>query len=353
MNAYYADVRKLENHFKGLEFHHVSRDNNVAVDVLSKLGSKRALVPTSVFIQDLYKTSIILLSNPETLPSNVSGSRDVLMAEAEVDWRPDFIAYITEKRIREDKVEREKIIRCATNYVIIGTELYRRSASSGVLMKCILRSQGLELLQEIHGGECGNHAAFANLVGKAYRSGFYWPTAMADAQDLVRRCKGCQFFTKQQHVLAQVLRTIPPSWPFAIWGLDSVGPFKTAPGGYKHILVVVTKSPSGLRSMPSPQSRRKRLRSSSKTSPIGSGYPTGSSPTKARPSQGRSRIFARTASSTSTTPRWPTHGETAKSSKQMAWCFKPSKTASSTTLRSTRLGGMPSCLTSFGVSEPR
>jgi hypothetical protein len=138
------------------------------------------------------------------------------MAEAEVNWRPDFIAYITGKRIREDKVEREKIIRCATNYVIIGTELYRRSASSGVLMKCILRSQGLELLQEIHGGECGNHAAFANLVGKAYRSGFYWPTAMADAQDLVRRCKGCQFFTKQQHVLAQVLRTIPPSWPFAI-----------------------------------------------------------------------------------------------------------------------------------------
>jgi IS30 family transposase len=29
--------------------------------------------------------------------------------------------------------------------------------------------------------------------------------------------------------------------PFAIWGLDSVGPFKTAPGGYKHILVVVDK----------------------------------------------------------------------------------------------------------------
>jgi hypothetical protein len=39
----------------------------------------------------------------------------------------------------------------------------------------------------------------------------------------------------------QALRTIPPSWPFAIWGLDSVGPFKTAPGGYKHILVAVDK----------------------------------------------------------------------------------------------------------------
>jgi transposase InsO family protein len=78
-------------------------------------------------------------------------------------------------------------------------------------------------------------------VGKAYRSGFYWPTALADAQDLVRRCKGCQFFAKQQHVPAQVLRIIPPSWAFAIWGLDSVGPLKTAPGGYKHILVAVDK----------------------------------------------------------------------------------------------------------------
>jgi hypothetical protein len=44
-------------------------------------------------------------------------------------------------------------------------------------MKCILRSEDLELLPEIHSGECGNHAASANLVGKAYRSGFYWPAA--------------------------------------------------------------------------------------------------------------------------------------------------------------------------------
>jgi hypothetical protein len=40
---------------------------------------------------------------------------------------------------------------------------------------------------------------------------------------------------------AQALRTIPPSWPFAIWGLQSVGPFRTAPSDYKHILVAVDK----------------------------------------------------------------------------------------------------------------
>jgi transposase InsO family protein len=80
-----------------------------------------------------------------------------------------------------------------------------------------------------------------NLVGKAYRSGFYWPTAVTYAKDLVKRCKRCQFFAKQQHLSAQALRTIPPSWPFAIWGLDAVGPFRIAPGGYKHILVAVDK----------------------------------------------------------------------------------------------------------------
>ena len=91
----------------------------------------------------------------------------------------------------EDKTEREKVARRSANYVIISDELYRKAASTSVLMKCILRSEGLQLLAEIHGGECRNHAAATNLVGKAYISGFYWPTAMSDAKDLVKRCKGC------------------------------------------------------------------------------------------------------------------------------------------------------------------
>jgi hypothetical protein len=68
------------------------------------------------------------------------------------------------------------------NYVMISTDLYRKAASTGVLIKCILRSEGLQLLAEIHSSECGCHAASTNLVGKAYRSGFYWPTAVTDAK---------------------------------------------------------------------------------------------------------------------------------------------------------------------------
>jgi hypothetical protein len=97
MNAYYAEVRKLEDHFEGLEFHHISHDNNAATDVLSMLGSKRALVLAVVFVQDLCKLSIRLLSNPEVSHSDIPGSRDVLMVETEDDWRLDFITYIVEK----------------------------------------------------------------------------------------------------------------------------------------------------------------------------------------------------------------------------------------------------------------
>jgi hypothetical protein len=58
MDAYCLEVHKIENNFYGLEFHHVVRDNNVAADVLSKLGSTRAQVPTGV-VHELHAPSIL------------------------------------------------------------------------------------------------------------------------------------------------------------------------------------------------------------------------------------------------------------------------------------------------------
>jgi hypothetical protein len=64
MDAYCLEVRKLEDKFYGLEFHHVVRVNNVAADVLSKLGSTRAQVPAGVFAHELHVSSI-----PEQVPT--------------------------------------------------------------------------------------------------------------------------------------------------------------------------------------------------------------------------------------------------------------------------------------------
>jgi transposase InsO family protein len=84
-------------------------------------------------------------------------------------------------------------------------------------MQCILGDQGREL------------------------QGFYWPTAVADSKDIMRRCEGCQFYARQTHLPAQALQTIPITWPFAVWHLDMVGPLRQAQEGLTHLLVVVDK----------------------------------------------------------------------------------------------------------------
>jgi hypothetical protein len=78
-------------------------------------------------------------------------------------------------------------------------------------------------------------------VGNAFRQGFYWLTAVADASEIVRTCEGCQFYTRKTNLPAHILQTIPVIWPFAVWGLDIVGPLRKAPGGYTHLLVAIDK----------------------------------------------------------------------------------------------------------------
>ena len=61
----------------------------------------------------------------------------------------------------------------------------------------------VRILEWLHEGDCGHHAGSKSLVAKAFRHGFYWLTAHADAEDLVSRCDGCQKFARRADVLAQ------------------------------------------------------------------------------------------------------------------------------------------------------
>jgi hypothetical protein len=94
MDAYYLEVRKLENKFYGLEFHHIVRDNNVAADVLSKLGSTHAQVPAGVFVHKLHAPSILEPTPMNTDPVPSPAGQEVMMID--VDWRQPLIDYIRE-----------------------------------------------------------------------------------------------------------------------------------------------------------------------------------------------------------------------------------------------------------------
>jgi hypothetical protein len=155
-------------------------------------------------------------------------------------WISEIWDYLKENILPEDHVSAERIVWLAKRYMVVEGDLYRRG-TNGILMRCITQEEGRELLAEIHGGECGSHSSSRTLVGKAFRHGFYWPTALQDADEMVKSCKACQFHAKQIHTPAQALQMILPSWPFAVWGVDILGPFPRAVGGYRFLFVAIDK----------------------------------------------------------------------------------------------------------------
>lgn len=98
----------------------------------------------------------------------------------EVDWRTPFIDYIKDHQLPSDRNKAEQISRCVKNYILVGDKLYRKDASTGVLIKCVTREDGQEILEEIHRGICGNHASSRTLIGKvserASTGQWLWPT---------------------------------------------------------------------------------------------------------------------------------------------------------------------------------
>jgi ribonuclease HI len=175
MDAYVLEVRKLENKFSSLEVHHVVREHNIRAHILSKLGSTRAQVPAGVFIQELKQPSIKSSPQVTTDAGLQQPDREVMMLVE--DWREAYIDFIQDHRLPAGmdarSTEAARVMRRSKGFVLVDNKLYRRGARSGVLMKRVMKEDGYDILQEIHEGACGNHAASRTLVGKAYRADFW------------------------------------------------------------------------------------------------------------------------------------------------------------------------------------
>jgi hypothetical protein len=102
-----------------------------------------------------------------TDPAPSQAGQEVMMID--VDWRQPFIDYIREQKVPFDNNLAKQIIRRAKSYLLVGDKLYRRGATSGVLMKCVPREEGNDILEEIHKGVCSNHVSSRTLVSKAFR----------------------------------------------------------------------------------------------------------------------------------------------------------------------------------------
>jgi hypothetical protein len=238
MEAYCDEVRRLEDKFYGLELNHIARRYNETADELAKIASGRTTVPPDVFSRDLHQPSVKIDDTPE--PEAPSAQPEVPSAQPEAssaqpeapstrpeapsvqpevpsapkgetlhveveqsgvtpdqNWQTPYLQYLHRGELPLGREEARRLARRAKSFVLLGDgkELYHRSPS-GILQQCISTTEGQELLREIHSGACGHHAAPRALVENAFRQGFYWPTAVADATRIVRTCKGCQFYAR-------------------------------------------------------------------------------------------------------------------------------------------------------------
>jgi hypothetical protein len=120
---------------------------------------------------------------------------------------PDLLK---DNSLPDNSASTDRIAHLAKRYTLVEGDLYQHGTND-ILMLCISREEGCELLTEVHGGKCENHASSHTLIGKAFQHEFYWPTTLQDVVQLVKTCRACQFHAKQIHTLAQMLQMIPPS----------------------------------------------------------------------------------------------------------------------------------------------
>jgi hypothetical protein len=192
----------------------------------AKAAARKQQLPPDVFFEEI------------STPSTRAKKESRINAIFSEDWRAPIMAYLWGHYEPSDKAEEKRLSQRARGYVISQDELYK----SGVVtpwLKCIPVAQGVELLNEIHSSIYGFHIDIRPLATKAFRQGFFWPSALKDAQKVVKNCEACQKLGPKSNKPLEPLQLIAPAWPLQRWGMGLIGPLPTAQGNYKYAVVAV------------------------------------------------------------------------------------------------------------------
>jgi hypothetical protein len=84
-------------------------------------------------------------------------------------WITEIQTYLKDNILPDDSASADRIARLAKRYTLVEGDLYRRGTIV-ILMRCITQEEGCELLAEVHGGECGNHASSHTVTPTFYKN---------------------------------------------------------------------------------------------------------------------------------------------------------------------------------------
>jgi ribonuclease HI len=228
LEKYLNVVRRLEASFEGFFVKNIPRGENEHADLLAKSAAQGLPLPSEVFFETIKAPSVELIERAVLTISPVHSEY----------WRTEIVSFLQGNYLSDDEVYNKRMEAMTRSYVIIEGELYKHGVCSP-LLKCLSRTEGQELMKEIHAGLCGAHIRSRPLLGKIFRHGFYWPKAASDAADLIQKCENCQKCARDQKQPSSLTQLIQPTWPLQRWGLDLLGPLPPAQGNLKYVVVAV------------------------------------------------------------------------------------------------------------------
>jgi transposase InsO family protein len=223
----------MEKFFDGYKVRYVPHLDNRDADHLALIASTRVPILSDIIIEKLTKPSIKAVEPLREVDLMIIDGAE---QQPEIDWMSPIKAYLDHQLISDDNAEIERIARKSRLYHLIDGILYRQGAN-GMMMRCISKEEGSQLLQDIHSVVCGAHLSWQSIDEKTFMHGFYWPTSNDGAMEIVTKCKDCQFLQKQTTKHVNPLRPIDLSWPFAVWGVDIISILPRAPRGFRFLLV--------------------------------------------------------------------------------------------------------------------
>ena len=90
-------------------------------------------------------------------------------------WISPILSYLKGGRLPPNPDEAKKIKKWAARFIVLNDELYKRGFLQPYL-RCIEEEEAKYVLEEVHGGICGDHMGVKSLVRKIMKAGYFWPT---------------------------------------------------------------------------------------------------------------------------------------------------------------------------------
>ena len=196
MILYLKKVKELLRKFVVVQVKHIPRVENSRVDALAKLAIASQ--------EDLNKQTPV---EHLTEPSIDLYDKEVSPIMSEPSRMDPIWDYLIDGLLLDDPKEASKLRTRSARFTIYKGSLYKRGFFTPIL-KCIARKDANYVLREVYEGVCENHIGARTLARKALKQGYYWPTMLRDATELVKKCKVCQEHAKISHLPSEQLTSV-------------------------------------------------------------------------------------------------------------------------------------------------